>query len=106
MTLTTVGYGDITCSSLKERIFQLVLLIIGIIAYSWLISSFSSLIQKINEKSIEYEKNKSILDDIKINNPNLSDSLYGKILKYLKFRHYHEKNLKSIVKVEIISPSE
>ena len=97
MTLTTVGYGDITCSSLKERIFQLVLLIIGIIAYSWLISSFSSLIQKINEKSIEYEKNKSILDDIKINNPNLSDSLYEKILQYFRFKYFHEKNVKNII---------
>jgi len=97
MTLTTVGYGDITCSSLKERIFQLVLLIIGIIAYSWLISSFSNLIQKINEKSIEYEKNKSILDDIKINNPNLSDSLYEKILRYFRFKYFHEKNVKNII---------
>ena len=95
VTLTTVGYGDITCCSLKERIFQVFLLIIGIIAYSWLISSFSNLVQKINEKSVDYEKKKSILDEIKFNNPNLSDSLYGKILKYLKFRHYHEKNLKS-----------
>ena len=97
MTLTTVGYGDITCSSLKERIFQVVLLIIGIMAYSWLISSFSSFIKKINEKTVEYEKEKSILDEIKSNNPNLSDDLYEKVLKYLNFKHFHEKNVKNII---------
>ena len=97
VTLTTVGYGDITCCSLKERVFQVFLLIIGIIAYSWLISSFSNLIQKINEKSVEYEKKKSILDEIKFNNPNLSDSLYDKILKYIKFRHFHVKNVKNTI---------
>ena len=95
MTLTTVGYGDITCCSLKERIFQVVLLIIGIMAYSWLISSFSSFIKKINEKTVEYEKKKSILDEIKSNNPNLSDDLYEKVLKYLNFKHFHEKNVKN-----------
>ena len=97
MTLTTVGYGDITCCSLKERIFQVVLLIIGIMAYSWLISSFSSFIKKINEKTVEYEKKKSILDEIKTNNPNLSDDLYEKVLKYLNFKHFHEKNVKNII---------
>ena len=97
MALTTVGYGDITCYSFNERIFQVFLLFIGIIAYSWLISSFSNFIQKLNEKSADYEKKKSILDEIKINNPNLPDILYDKILRYLKFKHFHEKNLKNII---------
>ena len=83
MTLTTVGYGDITCCSFLERIFQVFLLIIGIMAYSWLVSSFSNFVQKLNEKSADYEKKKSILDEIKINNPNLPDELYDNIIRYL-----------------------
>ena len=97
MALTTVGYGDITCCSLVERIFQVFLLIIGIIAYSWIVSSFSNFIQKLNEKSVDFEKKKNILDEIKINNPNLPDDLYDRILRYLKFRHFHEKNIKNII---------
>ena len=97
MALTTVGYGDITCYSFPERIFQLFLLIIGIFAYSWIVSSFSNFIKKLNEKSVDYEKKKSILDEIKINNPNLPDELYDRILRYLKFRHFHEKNMKNII---------
>jgi len=97
MALTTVGYGDITCYSFSERIFQLLLLIIGIMAYSWLISSFSNYIKKLNEKSADYEKKKSILDEIKVNNPNLPDELYERILRYLKFKNFHEKKLKDII---------
>ena len=95
--LTTVGYGDITCYSFHERIFQLLLLIIGIIAYSWLISSFSNYIKKINEMSADFETKKSILDEIKVNNPNLPDELYDRILRYLKFKNFQEKKLKDII---------
>ena len=97
MALTTVGYGDITCCSFFERMFQVFLLIIGIMAYSWLISSFSNFVQKLNEKSADYEKKKSILDEIRVNHPNLSDELYDRILRYLKFRHFHEKKFKNII---------
>ena len=41
-TVTSVGYGDITGNSINEFIFQIILLIIGVIAYSWLISAISN----------------------------------------------------------------
>ena len=97
MALTTVGYGDITCYSLPERLFSLLILNIGIIGYSWVVSSFSNYIKKINEKSVDYENKKSILDDIKISHPNLPHELYDKILRYLKFKNFHEKNFKNII---------
>ena len=58
MALTTVGYGDITCYSSNERIFQLFILVIGIFGYSFIISFISNYIQKINERSVDYEKKK------------------------------------------------
>ena len=97
MAITSVGYGDITCYCFWEIIFQLFLLIVGIMAYSWAVSSFSNYVQKINEKSADYEKKKSILDEIKLNNPNLPEELYEKILRFLKFKNFHEKELKNII---------
>ena len=97
MAMTTVGYGDITCYSFGERIFQVFLLIIGIMAYSYVVSSFSNYIQKINEKTADFEKRKGILDEIKLTNPNLPEELYDKILRFLKFKNFHEKKLKSII---------
>ena len=97
MAVTTVGYGDITCYSMNEIFFQLFILIIGIIGYSYVVSFVSNYIVKINEKSVDFEKRKEILDDIKINYPNLSDELYERILKYLKFKNYQEKKIKNII---------
>ena len=97
MAITSVGYGDITCYCFWEVIFQLFLLIVGILAYSWAVSSFSNYVQKINEKSADFEKKKSFLDEIKLNNPNLPEELYEKILRFLKFKNFHEKKLKNII---------
>ena len=68
MALTTVGYGDITCYCFHERIYQLFLLIVGIMAYSYAVSAISNYIQKINERSADFTKKKSILDEIKLSN--------------------------------------
>ena len=97
MAITTVGYGDITCYSFCERIFQLFILLVGISAYSWSVTSFSNYIKKINEKSADFERKKQILDEIKRNNQNLPDELYDKILRFLKFKNFHEKKLKNII---------
>ena len=97
MAITTVGYGDITCYSLSEVIFQLLLLNIGIMAYSTVVSFLSNYIKKMNERSADFEKKISILDEIKINHPNFPDLLYDRILRHLKFKNFHEKKLKNIV---------
>ena len=97
MAMTTVGYGDITCYSFWERVFQIFLLVVGILAYSWAVTSFSNYIKKINEKSADFQNKKGILDEIKLNNQNMPDELYDKILRHLKFKNFHEKKLKSII---------
>ena len=97
MAITTVGYGDIPCYSSKEKFFQILILNIGIMAYSTAVSFFSNYIKKINERSVDFEKRVSILDEIKINYPNLSDQLYERILRYLKFKNFHEKKLKNVI---------
>ena len=76
---------------MNEMIFQLFILIIGIIGYSYVVSFVSNYIIKINENSVDFEKRKKILDDIKLNHPNLPDELYDRILKYIKFKNYEEK---------------
>jgi len=97
MALTTVGYGDITCYCFHERIYQLFLLIVGIMAYSYAVSAISNYIQKINERSADFTKKKSILDEIKLSNPNVPDYLYDRILKHLFYKNKHEKKLKNLI---------
>ena len=83
-TITSVGYGDISGYSNNEHIFQIFLLIIGIIAYSWLISSISNYVRE-NNKDLEYFLSKvKILEEIRISHPEMDSELYHKIYLYLK----------------------
>ena len=97
VTITTVGYGDITGSSYPEITYQMFLLIIGTLAYSFIVSYISNYIVKSNHKSIAFEKNVSILKEIKRQNPHLKDSIYKEVLKNLFNEQLYEKNDKSVL---------
>ena len=96
-TITTVGYGDVTSYSFPEKILQIILLIFGIISYSWIVSSVSNYINKINNYLVDLEEKKEILDEIKLQHPNLPTHLYNEILRYLKYKNHIEKNNKNII---------
>ena len=97
VTITTVGYGDITGDTIPEIIFQVLLLIIGTIAYSFIISYFSNYIIKINKKSMTFEKNLGILQEIRLNHPNMKNSLYNEVLRNLYNEQLYEKKDKHIL---------
>jgi hypothetical protein len=85
-TLTTVGYGDLVCESTFERIFQIFFLGVGVIAYSYIISSFGNLIKNESVSSIKYNENMKILEEIRIDYPNMPYKLYNKIFNYIESR--------------------
>ena len=97
VTITTVGYGDISGNSLSEIWFQLILLIIGTLAYSFIISYFSNYIIKINQKSMSFEKNFEILQEIKYNHPNLKDVVYKEVLRNIRNEQIYEKKDKHLL---------
>ena len=82
-TMTTVGYGDIVCVSYCERIFHIILLAIGSIAYSYIISKIGNQIKDENHIQIKLNKNKTILEEIRVTYPLMPFKLYSQIYKYL-----------------------
>ena len=97
VSVTTVGYGDIIVTSTLERIYQIIILIIGTCAYSWSITYISNYIKKIQEKSMDLQKKLSILEDIKISTQNMSSELYDKIRRYLQYNRVEKKNNNQIL---------
>ena len=97
-TLTTVGYGDINVTSKYLRFFQILLLIVGTLSYSWLLTYISNYIKKNNEKYIVYEEKMKILEEIRINYPNMSNCLYERISRYLRYnKSKYKYNIKYVL---------
>ena len=96
-TLTTVGYGDITCVTPKEKIFGLFMECVGIFAYSWIITSVSNYVKILHERYEEFENKIKILDSIKLSVSHFPDELYDKIYRYLKYKQDSEKLDKKII---------
>jgi hypothetical protein len=83
-TITTVGYGDITCHSFGERIFHILLLAIGSIFYSYIISTIGNYIQNDSNAKIKYNTDLSILENIRIAYDDMPFKLYKNIRRYLE----------------------
>ena len=96
-TMTTIGYGDIVAQSLAEKIFEIISLIVSTCFYSWIVSSASNYIKKMNEKYIKFEKKKEILDEIKVNYPLINDCLYDRIYRLLSYGKSHVEVDKNII---------
>ena len=94
-TVTSVGYGDIIGNSFNEIIFQIFLLMIGIIAYSWLISALSNYVKENNEQNEIYNQKLSILNEIKLEHPKMTKELYDKIRIHLEYINLRQKKDKS-----------
>ena len=90
-TVFNIGYGDVVCNNRVERIFTVFLLIIGLMIYSWTISSLSTYYTEGDEKTNEYKKNTAILEDIRLTYDNMPFELYDKIQRYLFYRLNNDK---------------
>ena len=95
-TMTTVGYGDIICISSVERGFQIILLAIGTIIYSFIITTFGNYIGKQSSIKIKLDNKKNILEQIRITHPLMPFKLYYKIQNYLVKEAFKKQNNKKM----------
>ena len=89
--MTTVGYGDISSDSLVEIIFRIILLAVGIVCYSWIISSISNGINKQSYASLNYSNECNVLENIRRENAELTFELYNEIMKHLEYKNFHQQ---------------
>jgi len=63
-TITTVGYGDISASTIVEKIFCIIMMIIGVIAFSLSSASLSSLLSNYDTSNAKFQEKVVILNRI------------------------------------------
>jgi len=90
-TMTTVGYGDIAGVSLSEIIFQIIVLSVGITIYSWVVSNIGNYVKNESYASMQFNKDETILEEIRISYPNMSYKLYKQIYHHLHARKIRQK---------------
>ena len=83
-TLTSVGYGDITCISKEETCFQIILLSVGLVAYSWIISTVGDYVKNKSRATINYNRDMAKLEEIRVQYPNMPFKLYNKIQQHIQ----------------------
>ena len=94
-TMTTVGYGDIVGVSLSEIIFQIIVLSVGITIYSWVVSNIGNYVKNESYASMQFNKDETILEEIRISHPNMSFKLYKRIYQHLHARKIRQKQYDS-----------
>ena len=82
-TMTTVGYGDIVCISPIERIYHIILLVLGTLLYTFLVSKIGNYLSDDRHEQIKLDKDLNILENIRITYPTMSFKLYTKIKNHL-----------------------
>ena len=82
-TMTTVGYGDIVCISTYERIYHIILLGIGTIIYSFIVSKIGNYLREQSYEEIKLSKDLTILESIRLAHPSMPFKLYLRIKNHL-----------------------
>jgi hypothetical protein len=85
-TIYTIGYGDILSVNMYERVYNVFLLMVGIMIYSYAVSSLSNYVQERDEKSKKLESSLSYLDQLKLKY-RINETLYRKIKRFLKYEY-------------------
>ena len=85
-TITTVGYGDMSGGTFTERIFCIGLMIVGVVSYSFAISSLTSVISSLDSKQAKLKEKLNILNNIR-SEYDMDFELYWKLRQSLYYDH-------------------
>jgi Ion channel len=85
-TITTVGYGDISGHTTCEKLFGIVLMIIGASGFSFAAGSLSSLMSNLDASQAQLKERISTLNDIR-HDYMIDPELYDELRKAIKYDH-------------------
>lgn len=85
-TIVTVGYGDITAISVGEKVVAVVLMITGVIAFSFATGALSSIISSYDSTEAKLKEKMATLNEIQ-SEYKIDDELYNRLVKTIKYDH-------------------
>ena len=85
-TITTVGFGDISGGTEDEQIICIIVMLIGVISFSFATGTLSSILSNIDSQKAKLKSKLGLLHEIK-QEYNLSNALYDDLRQALKYDH-------------------
>ena len=85
-TITTVGFGDISGGTTSEQVICLILMVIGVISFSFATGTLSSILSNLDSSNAKLKGKLGVLLNIR-DEYNLPSSLYDDLRSALKFDH-------------------
>jgi len=104
MTLTTVGYGDITPANNTERLYALASLLIGALVFGYMLSSIGDLIGSLDKGGARLQDR---LDEVKefTRWHKMTPDLATRVRKYYEFYYSRQSALDEEEMLKIMAPS-
>ena len=83
VTVYSVGYGDVLSTNQKEYTYNIVLMIFGLVLYSFVLTSFSKFFSDEDPQKLKYMLKLENLDEINSNH-NIGNDLYKSLKNFLQ----------------------
>lgn len=85
-TILTVGYGDISAISTNEKLLCIILMVIGVISFSFATGALSSIISNYDTSEAKLKEKISTLNSIQ-HEYKIEVELYNRLVKTVKYDH-------------------
>ena len=90
-TITTVGFGDISGGTLEEKIICILLVLFGVISFSFATGTLSSILSNMDSSNAKLLQKLQILKEIK-DEYKIGSKLYDKLRQALKYDHQRNED--------------
>lgn len=85
-TVVTVGYGDISACNTAERLYCILLMLMGVVAFSFATGAITSIMSDYDSNEAENKAKITVLNDIH-NDYTLESDLFNRLTKTIKYDH-------------------
>jgi len=92
-TIFTIGYGDIISTNSYERLYNCILMFVGVLIYSFAVSSLGTIVSSYDGITLKFMKNMEHLQEIS-RRYNVPDKFNEKVYKYLRYDYKFNKSEK------------
>ena len=99
-TLTTVGYGDISPQTNVERVFIIIVMLVGAIIYASIFGNMAALIQSFDSAAGRYREKMDRFRDF-ADFYGLTDTAYNKIILYADKLYYQTGGFNTTVRIPL-----